>query len=224
MCGYMPPALVESADDLVEYYVQGSTSVDPKAQKGYSERFIHGEIYKRYPDVQCVVHSHAEAVLPYVTSTVPLVPMFHMGGFLGGNVPVWDIAPLYQDDYQQDMLVNNEELGCSLASKFASAPSSTSPERNVVLMKSHGYTTLGRDIPTAVYRAIYTLINAGVQTNAMAIQGAAKYSGLVETAGVQGLSERHAKDCQKMNEATQDKSWRLWVREVESSPLYKNKA
>ncbi|KAI9691680.1 MAG: hypothetical protein M1822_007752 [Bathelium mastoideum] len=222
MCGYMPPALVESGDDLIEYYVDGSAPVDPNAKKGYSERFIHGELFKRYPDVQSVVHSHAEAVLPYATSTVPLLPMYHMGGFLGTKVPVWDIVPLYDDDYQQDMLVNNEKLGASLAASFSSSTSSAAPEKNVVLMKRHGYTTFGKDIPTAVYRTIYTLINAGIQTNATLIQTAAKEGGLVETASVQGLSERLTRDCQKMTEATQDKSWRLWVREVESSPLYKN--
>ena len=223
MCGYMPPALVENADDLIEYYVDGSAPVDPNAKKGYSERFIHGEVFKRYPDVQCVVHSHAEAVLPYVTSTVPLLPMYHMGGFLGTEVPVWDIAPLYEDSYQQDMLVNNERLGASLAAKFSSSSTGTAPEKNVVLMKRHGYTTHGKDIATAVYRTVYTLINAGVQTNATLVQAASSEAGLVDTATVSGLSERHAKDCQTMTEATQDKSWRLWVREVEASPLYRNK-
>ena len=222
MCGYMPPALVEDSDDLIEYYVDGSAPVDPEAKKGYSERFIHGEIFKRYPDIQCVVHSHAETVLPYAIGTVPLLPVYHMGGFLGKTVPVWDIVPLYEENYRQDMLVNNERLGASLASSFSSSPNSPVPEKNVVLMKRHGYTTHGKDIPTAVYRAIYTLINARIQTDALSIQAAAKEGGLVDSASVSGLSDRHAKDCQEMTEATQDKSWRLWVREVGSSALYRN--
>jgi len=225
MSGYMAPALVEDHGDLIQYHVNDSAPVDPEAKKGYSERFIHGEIFKRYPDVQSVVHSHAEAVLPYVSSNVPLKPMFHMGGFLGGDVPVWDIVPVYDDDsYQQDMLVNNQRLGASLANKFSpSSGNNTTPERTVVLMRRHGYTTHGKDIPTAVYRTLYTLINAGVQTKAMGVQSAAKAAGLVQTAEVTGLSRRHAQDCQKMNEATQDKSWALWEREVAASPLYRNK-
>lgn len=91
MCGYMPPALVESETDLIEYHVEGSTPVDPQAKKGYSERYIHGELFKKYPSIQCVVHSHAEAVLPYVSCTVPMKPMVHMAGILGEKVPVWDI-------------------------------------------------------------------------------------------------------------------------------------
>jgi len=57
--------------------------VEQNAKKGYAERFIHGEIFRMYSSVNCVIHSHAEDVLPYVTSGVPLVPLFHMAGFLG---------------------------------------------------------------------------------------------------------------------------------------------
>ena len=221
----MPPALVESADDLIEYWVDGSDPVDPHAKKGYSERFIHGELFKRYPEVQCVVHSHAEAVIPYVTSTVPLLAMYHMGGFLqAGPVHVWDPASLYDDSDRQDMLVNTVRLGASLAESFGEPTEKKQPERNVVLMRHHGYTTYGKDIATACYRAIYTLINAGVQTNAVLLQSAAKAAGTVESADVTGLSDRHARDCQIMTELTQDKSWRLWSREVEANPLYVNRA
>lgn len=199
----MPPALVESADDLIEYWVDGSDPVDPHAKKGYSERFIHGELFKRYPDIQCVVHSHAEAVIPYVVSDVTLLPVYHMGGFLGGPVHVWDPAPLYDDSDRQDMLVNTVRLGASLAESFGDTSVSKEPQRNVVLMKRHGYTTFGKDIATACYRAVYTLINAGVQTNAVLLQSAGKANGEVETASLSGLSDRHAKDCQVMTELTQ---------------------
>ena len=83
MCGYLAPAIVTSSDDLIEYWVKDSSPIDPNAKKGYSERFIHGELFRMYPAINCVVHSHAEAVLPYVTSGVPLLPVFHMAGFLG---------------------------------------------------------------------------------------------------------------------------------------------
>jgi ribulose-5-phosphate 4-epimerase/fuculose-1-phosphate aldolase len=83
MCGYMAPGVVSSSEDLIEYYVADGSTVDPNAKKGYSERFIHGEMFKKFPSVNCVIHSHAEAVLPYVTSGIPLLPVFHMAGFLG---------------------------------------------------------------------------------------------------------------------------------------------
>jgi ribulose-5-phosphate 4-epimerase/fuculose-1-phosphate aldolase len=83
MSGSVAPALVESPDDLIEYNVSDSSPVHSNAKKGYLERHIHGEIFKRYPDVNCVIHSHSEAVLAFTVGRVPLVPVYHMAGFLG---------------------------------------------------------------------------------------------------------------------------------------------
>jgi ribulose-5-phosphate 4-epimerase/fuculose-1-phosphate aldolase len=130
---------------------------------------------------------------------------------------------MYVGSDRQDMLVNTVRLGASLAEAFGEPSTSGPPERNVVLMKHHGYTTHGKDIATACYRTIYTLINAGIQTNATLLQAAAKAGGSVESATVHGLSERHARDCQIMAETTQDKAWRLWSREVGASPLYSDR-
>lgn len=41
-----------------------SRYIAPGAPKGYSERCIHSEMYKRYPGVQSIIHSHSEAVVP----------------------------------------------------------------------------------------------------------------------------------------------------------------
>ena len=78
-----PPALVESSDDLLEYWILDSQPVKETDHEGYKERFIHGEIYKRFHEVQCVIHSHDDNVMPFATSGVPFMPVFHMAGFLG---------------------------------------------------------------------------------------------------------------------------------------------
>ncbi|KAM0808342.1 putative Class II aldolase/adducin N-terminal domain-containing protein [Seiridium cardinale] len=227
MSGYMAPALVKSSGDLIEYWVNDSSTVDPKAGKGYSERFIHGEMFRMYPDVNCVVHSHAEDVLPYVAATeVPMTPVFHMAGFLGSHVPVFDIEKIYEPDDQQDMLIRNARFGTALAKHFSQNPNSTSPslDRTVVLMRRHGYTTHGTDIETAVYRAIYTKVNAGTQTNTLLVRNAFDRdpSGVGNGPGFEPMSEKMLKGCQKMNEGTQDKPWALWVAQVENNSLYRN--
>lgn len=44
----MPPALVSSPEDLVEYKVEDASEVEKNAKKGYLERYIHSEIYKKF--------------------------------------------------------------------------------------------------------------------------------------------------------------------------------
>ncbi|EXJ93399.1 hypothetical protein A1O1_01791 [Capronia coronata CBS 617.96] len=242
MCGFLAPALVSSPADLIVYHISDSSAVDPSAGRGYSERFIHGELYKRYPGVNCVIHSHAEEVLPYVVTGVKLRAVYHMAGFLGGQgVKVFDIDPLYRDDEQRDMLVNNSRFGAALAAKFADSTSNNAhsemPNEPVVLMRRHGFTAVGRDIVTAVYRAIYTRINAEAQTKAMALaqhapRASSEHSSEEDRGGnsrteqlefaFQGLTPEQSRGCAVMNEGYQEKPWRLWVREVERLPLYEN--
>lgn len=226
MAGYLAPALVTRSDDLIEYWVETSDPVNPNAKKGYAERFIHGEMFRMWPEVNCVVHSHAESVLPYVAAPgVPLIPVFHMAGFLGSKAPVFDIADVYQPGEQQDMLVRNARLGNALASHFSNSPTFAKPpplDHNVVLMRRHGYTTHGYDIETAVYRGIYTKINAAAQTNTAIIHGSVFSGQSGGDGGFEPMSDDMVEGCKKMNVATMDKPWKLWVAEVENLGLYVN--
>lgn len=87
MSGDRAPALVSSPSDLIEYRISDALPVDPSAKNGYQERFIHSEIYKRFPEVKSVIHSHSEAVLPYTMNGVEMRAAFHIAGFLGTVLP-----------------------------------------------------------------------------------------------------------------------------------------
>lgn len=229
MAAYMAPALVKSAEDLVEYHVSDSEPVSPAAAKGYSERFIHGEIFRRFPHVSCVVHSHAQQVLPYVVADVLLQPVYHMAGFLGERVPVFDIEPLYREEDEQNMLVDNQRFGQALASKFDSAtadsPTGSPPDHPVVLMRRHGFTVVGPDLTSAVYRAIYTTINADVQTKTLGLvrsYRSDKPGGQVLGEDSHILTTKQRKGCSRVTQQYQDKPWRLWLHEVDTSKMYTN--
>lgn len=213
--------MVSSPADLIHYHVSTSDPVDANAKKGYSERFIHGEIFRRFPSVNCVIHSHAEEVLPYVVSTgVFMRAVYHMAGFLGSKpAKVFDIDPHYRHGDQRDMLVRHPHTGTALANVFGGA--GDTPEETVVLMKRHGFTTQAENLVTAVYRAIYTRINAEAQTKAMMIARNV-YGDQVEKGEFEGLTQLQGEGCSLMCEQYQDKPWRLWVREVEMNPLYEN--
>lgn len=250
MSGDRAPALASSPSDLIQYKISDSSPVDPSSKKGYSERFIHSEIYKRYPHINSVIHSHSQAVLPYTMSGVPTRAAFHIAGFLGATVPVYDIIPLYQHGEQQDLLVNNQRFGSALASHFSSPSPSAEEEEshdhdhdhdtthkhdhNVVLMSNHGFTTLGTSVSQAVYRAVYTHINAGIQSQALMLRSSClngvfgKGHGTGAARGEWGLDDMRFLDteelkegCTKMNDASQHRPWEMWVREVKMNPLYK---
>ncbi|ETN36486.1 uncharacterized protein HMPREF1541_08764 [Cyphellophora europaea CBS 101466] len=229
MCGYMAPALVSSPADLLTYQISDSSPTTSVPHPGYSERFIHSEIFKRFPSVQCVIHSHAEDVLPYVVSGVPLRPVYHMAGFLGRDVPVFDVSPLYEQAAtpveKRDMLVNNIMLGEGLAKKFGDAGQDRGePKSSVVLMRRHGFTCVADGIEKAVYRAIYTKINAKALTDSLAVRK--NFEGMGDVAfdgGDLGLPEDQVVGSTAMNERFQDKPWKLWVREVERGGIYVNR-
>jgi ribulose-5-phosphate 4-epimerase/fuculose-1-phosphate aldolase len=68
MSQYIAPGTISSRSDLIEYWVENAEPVDPAAAKGYSERCIHSEVLRRFPEVNSVIHSHSEAVVPYSIS------------------------------------------------------------------------------------------------------------------------------------------------------------
>src|SRR5215470_2021462 len=164
----MPPGLV-TANDIVELNAD-SAPVDSRAPRTNGERFIHGEIYRVRPDVQAVVHSHALSVIPFsIVPEHPLRPVLHMAGFLPEKVPVFDHRSVSKDDpsLRGKLMVNNAKLGAALAKKLG-------PD-SVVLIRGHGNAVVGASLPWAVFRAVYTQLNARVQMDAIALGGQVIY-------------------------------------------------
>jgi len=148
------PELVESSD-IVEFDFDG-TAADGDARTPYLERFIHGAIYEARPEIQAVVHSHAEDLLPFGVSNVPLEPVIHNASRMGSHVPVWDIRDTFGDT---NLLVANVDQGRDLARALAA--------HTVVLMRGHGFTVAGRSLLEVVGLSIYLPKNARVLMNAM---------------------------------------------------------
>jgi ribulose-5-phosphate 4-epimerase/fuculose-1-phosphate aldolase len=192
----MAPALVTAAD-LMAIHLDG-TPVSDSAPAAYLERFIHSEIYRARPDVVAIVHSHSAAVIPF--SIVPgatLMPVSHMGGFIGEGAPVFEIRNTAGPN--SDMLVRTPELGAALAKSLGS--------RNIVLMRGHGSTVVGFNVRQAVYRAIYAEVNARQQSEALRL-GAPIY-----------LTPGEAVESAKANDGQQDRAWNLWKRAVQERGL-----
>ncbi|KAH4006149.1 hypothetical protein HBI56_100210 [Parastagonospora nodorum] len=205
------PALVKSRSDFIAYWIADSSPVDASAPQGYSERFIHGAVFKKFPHANCVVHSHSEAVIPFTLGRHGVKPVFHMAGFMGADwCPMFRAGEAYSSmrEFEPDMLVKNQALGTALADKM-------SDEQPVVLQHKHGFTTFGGSVEEAIYRAVYTQTNCKLLAQALAVEN-------LDWERVAFLTREEARACRVMNEKCQDKSFRLWLREVQVNPLFEN--
>jgi len=180
------PALVTAAD-LMELDAD-SEPLPGERRKGFIERYIHGEIYRTRPDVMAVVHSHSPSVIPFGVSRTRLRPIYHMPSFLWSGVPVWDIR---KERERNDLLVRDRPLGKALAGALGGC--------NCVLMRGHGMTVVGDSVPEAVFRAIYTEMNARLQLQARLLEGPIEF-----------LSEEEGKRSTVSNRGTLERPWELW--------------
>jgi ribulose-5-phosphate 4-epimerase/fuculose-1-phosphate aldolase len=184
------PAII-AGDDIMEFDLD-SAPVDQQGRLMYIERFIHGEIYKARPDVNAVVHSHSPTVIPFGVTSVKLAPICHMTAFLGGGVPNFEIRDVAG---MTDLLIRNAELGRALAATLGA--------RNVALMRGHGNVCVGPNIMVAVYRAVYTELNAKLQAQAIALGGPITFLEAGEYEQIQGRADQNVL-----------RPWLMWKRRV----------
>lgn len=164
---------------------------------------------------------------------------------LGDTIPVYNILDYYNSSDTYDLLVSSIPLGAALANLFTSTNATslanatqTQAAHAVVLMQNHGFTTVADSIELAVMQAVYTQINAGVQTTAVMLRGAyapgARFGCMGAQGGIGGggggggveavqyLTTRETVDSWSVISGTSDRPWGLWQHEVQSSNLYQN--
>jgi ribulose-5-phosphate 4-epimerase/fuculose-1-phosphate aldolase len=158
MARSIAPARV-TPQDIIEYDLD-SVPCNAEGRGSFLERFIHGEIYKARPDVMAVVHSHSPSVIPFGLVNTPMQAMFHNAAFIAAGVPVFDIRARFG---ATDMLVSDGAKGVALADTLA--------DKHVALMRAHGSVACGPTLQIAVFRAVYTEVNARIQHWAAALAG-----------------------------------------------------
>jgi ribulose-5-phosphate 4-epimerase/fuculose-1-phosphate aldolase len=187
----MAPGKVEAAD-IIEFTLDGD-AVNAKGRRVYLERFIHGEIYRRRPDVVAIVHSHSHSIVPLsVVKGLRLKAIFHMAGFVGQGAPVFEIRDVAGED--SDLLISNNRLGAALAEMFS--------DSDIVLMRGHGSTVVGGSLPHVVYRAIYAELNARFQ---LAVSG---------MGDITYLTPGESAACVASIEQQIQRPWELWADEA----------
>jgi HCOMODA/2-hydroxy-3-carboxy-muconic semialdehyde decarboxylase len=162
------PAELVTAADILEY------DLDSKPLGGghpalYTERYIHGEIYRARPDVMAVVHTHAPPLIPFGVTRVPLKAMYHRAAFVAFGIPVFEIRDTAG---MTDMLIRNAGLGRALAASLADKPA--------VLMRGHGATVTAPSLARVVGRTYFLSLNATLQMEALRLGGEPTYLDLEE--------------------------------------------
>lgn len=186
----LAPALVTAAD-LME--LDADSEPRPGDQrKGFIERYIHGEIYRSRPEVMAIVHSHSASVIPFGVTRTRLRPVYHMGAFLWSGTPVFEIRNVRPEN---DLLVRDRSLGEALAGSLGGC--------SCVLMRGHGMTVVGESVPEAVFRAIYTEMNARLQLQARLLDGPIEF-----------LSDEEGRRATAANRGTLERPWELWKKKA----------
>jgi len=186
----LAPALV-TADDVMEFTLD-SRACDAQGRTPFIERYLHGEIYRKRPDVMGIAHGHSPAVLPFGLTTTPMRAMYHNAAFLAAGVPVFDIRVRFG---ATDIVINSADRGGAVAESLA--------DKAVVLLRAHGFIAVGPSIQTAVFRAVFTTISARVQLQTAALGGPAA-----------ALDVEEGRLADAVNLATVGRSWDLWKRRV----------
>jgi HCOMODA/2-hydroxy-3-carboxy-muconic semialdehyde decarboxylase len=166
------PELV-STDDILEFDLD-SNPVDAEGRSLYTERFIHGEIYKTRPDVMAIVHTHAPALIPFSITKVQLKPVYHRSAFVSAGIPVFEIR---ESAGMTDMLIRDKALGRALADTLGNHPAA--------LMRGHGAVIVGPSIQRVVGRSIFLPLNATLQMQAAALGGPVTYLDPEEAAKIE---------------------------------------
>jgi ribulose-5-phosphate 4-epimerase/fuculose-1-phosphate aldolase len=182
------PQLVEPGD-ILEFTLD-SKPVTPPTVQLYSERVIHGEIFKARPDVMAVCHHHAPAIMPFCIAGEEIVPVYHLGATMGAKVPFWDSRDEFGDTA---LVVVDPAEGQSLARALG--------PHAMVLMGRHGATVVATSLRELVFRTIYTTRNAELQTQA-------KLVGTVNRLSPEEIKKAAAYN---LRPAPMERAWDLWA-------------
>ncbi|KAF8211048.1 class II aldolase and Adducin N-terminal domain-containing protein [Mycena galopus ATCC 62051] len=218
----LAPALVQS-EDIVTWRIADSEWVkpislridshflrpaDPNSPRGFLERCIHSEIYRRALQnyVEAVVHFHSLDIIPFGLMPIPFKAAYHMASFLGDD----SFGP------STDMLIRNTTQGEALASVFTPA-SSSSPTRPLVFMRGHGATLTAASLKLAIFRAIYTQNNAKILISLSNLAG-----GVHNVDQGQGARFLSAGECETATATISEqvsRAWDIWCKELELNPV-----
>jgi ribulose-5-phosphate 4-epimerase/fuculose-1-phosphate aldolase len=145
---HMPPGKV-ALRDLIVIDAQG------KKLEGFGEPNgetpMHTSIYKARPDVQCILHYHADEIVAISVASEGIKVVANCGVHFYRGTPIYD-SPL---------LIRNHQLGDKVAATLG--------DKNAVLLRGHGGTVVANDLDTLLRLGIDLARTARIQMMATAL-------------------------------------------------------
>jgi len=129
-----------------------------------------------------------------VPPTLRLLVVALVAAFLPQSVPVFDIR---EAAGITNMLVSNSQIGHALAQTLG--------QGSVALMRGHGMAVAAPTLPLAVYRAIYTAVDAKLESEAVALGGPVTF-----------LDPEEARNADKVLDQIHLRAWDLWKRQLKT--------
>jgi ribulose-5-phosphate 4-epimerase/fuculose-1-phosphate aldolase len=123
-------------DDVITVNLDGE-KVDGSAPR-HIEVFIHSEVMRARPEVNCVVHTHPECAIAFSSLGKPLLPVGHAGSLFCDGLPVYD---------ETTDLITDSALGASVARKLDA--------HDALLLRNHGIVTAGTSVDEAIIKALF---------------------------------------------------------------------
>jgi len=189
----LAPEQVTKAD-ILEVDLEGKVLTKTTWQP-YSERIIHGAIYKARPEVNSVVHAHPMPIVILSVLDIPVQIIAHPASTFYEGVPVYDEYD-FTSPKPTGMLVQTKEEGDRVARKLGKSMA--------VLMRGHGYNVVGKSVPHTVQAAINLRDNVVIQLSAM------------QYGKPKGLSYNEAKTAAAVLSGP-ERAWNYWVARVKKS-------
>jgi 3-hydroxy-2-methylpyridine-4,5-dicarboxylate 4-decarboxylase len=159
----------------------------------YSERIIHGAIYKSRPDVNSVVHAHPTAACIMANSGVQFRSVIHQAAIFFEGVPIYDEYD-FTSPGATGFLITTQTEGDRIAHVLG--------RKRALLMVAHGCVIVGDSVPSAVHAAIALRDNIVVQLGSEQA-GKSKY-----------MTESQSKLMIPLLASGQDRAWNYFVKRV----------
>jgi L-fuculose-phosphate aldolase len=175
-------------EDVLAFDVDGDLSAAPG--KMHLEAVLHQEVYKRRPDVTCVLHGHPPYATAFSATDARFEPLTHDGVMFIDGIATFDGVP--------DLIVDAEQ-----ASQVAEALG----QNSTVLLRNHGVLVTGRSIAWATVTGV--LLERSIR-----LQSIATTLGPLRPIDSEWLEQIHGR---KYQDGFEMEYWDAWIRGLRRS-------